>query len=642
MPIRDLDGQKYVSFSEGIDDTTVVDSPELVGTLSKALNTDLVDDSLLKKRGGYVPVNTTAFGTRKIRQGFDYKAANGTQQTLVYAQDSAATGSSGVFAKIVGNSISSILTGRLDDVKPTILQFRSLVFVFPGQGSFLYDGSATRQIGITPPVGAPGFISLMAGSLSAGLTYSYVYTFYNTATGAESSPSPPFSVAIGTDPSTNQGVKIGLETANSTLADRIRIYRTVGGGNIFFLEDEIVGTSTTFNSAINDASLGVELEQDNDRLPEHPKFAIVNDNRIFTGGFPLNPNRAMYTKIGINGPMPESNQATDFVDCNINDGDKLIGFGKANTTTIALKERSVGRFIRIEALTGGIERGGSSKYLYEELSNEITGLSHHLIVTLDNWVIWLGRDDIYATDGSQIVRIGRRIRKTIKSLNFDKKHLFSVVNKTDTQQIIFSVCRSGQAEPDFQIVGHYRNFPKIAWTFYGPGTNTSTHPGLKAASLFQVTEGTSRRVYFGSSAADGTVYKMDQGDADNGNGIYWEVALPWDANRNPAAKKMFHSYYVFAACGGPSPDNTLFFTWEENTNESVIKSETQTIPGTITTWSGGNWGSFNWSSSVFNPMRFYPRLKAYFGRFGWRNTAANEPIAIKGTTRIVQPVPIHR
>ena len=641
MAIRDSGGVKYASFAEGVDNTTSVDSPEIKGTLSQADNTDLVDESLAKNRNGYSPIST--WSTYQHRAGLEYKNVNGNRENLVYAEAATLTGNSGIFGKFTGVAApTTLLSGLADGIKPTIIQFRSLAFVLNGRDSVLYDGTTTRQIGISEPTVAPTFVSNIAGDQVISGSYLYAYSYYNSATGAESNLSP-FSDTMTSGATASQaGFQINFTAGNSSTADKIRIYRSVSGGNIVFRETEVTISTTTYASTLVDSGLGTEAELDNSRLSEPALFGVVSDNRMFCAGFASNPNRVQFSKVGISGPMPESFQALDFVDCNLNDGDEIVGLGRAGDNVVVIKERSVGRLIRITASTGGLERQGSQKYVYEETSAQVTGLAHNLILSLDNIVIWFGRDDIYGTDGTQIFRFAKRVRKTLKALDFNFCNKWSVINKTDTQQIIFAVTRENKTECDYQFVGHYRNFPKIAFTFYTSGVNTSTHPGLVVGSLFEVTSGGSKKFYFGSADGTGIVHQFDVGGSDNSLGIYWDLRLPWDSGENPSALKTFHSVYCLVAGSGVSPNNTITMSFEKNTNNTTVTTVTKKVISTNVLWNGSgvNWASFNWSTANFGPLRFYPHRKAYFGRYGFSNTYANQPLAIRAISSITQKLPI--
>lgn len=633
-----------ISFSEGLDDTSIIGSKETQGTLSVALNADLVDESLISKRNGYMPV-AAAWGSRKIRKGFEYTDGVGNKKVLVYGEASTITGNSGILGVMSGTSApSSLLSSLVDNIKPSIVQYRTLAFIFNGANDFLYDGSTIRQIGIDPPNTAPGFITNIPGDLNINGSYLYVYTYYNSVTGAESSPSPPSEIFLSGSDAATSGITISLTSGNSTTADKIKIYRTVSGGSVFFFEDQVPINSTTFDSIVIDSGLSTELETDNSRLPAPATYALVGDNRIHVAGFLNNPNRVQHSKIGINGPMPESFQIDDFTDCNINDGDKIIGLGKASDNITIVKERSVGKLVPIQFGDTGLERSGSPKYVYEEISAQTTGVSHHCITSLDRLTLWLGRDDLYGTDGVNIIRFGKRIRNTIKSLNFAQSHKFSVINKSDTQQIIFSVISGGKTESDLQIVCHYRDFQttgRLKVTLYSAGPNTTTHPGLVVGDLFSVTVNKNTQYWFGSADSTGLVNRMDYGSNDNTKAIYWDIRSPWISGGRSEARKKFHSFYTFCSGSGIPPNNLLTHTFEKDRKEIIVSSAAKTLSGSGATWGTSTWAGATWASIDFLPSKFFPKKIAYFGRYGVNNIFADQPVVISGMSGVINPFPVH-
>lgn len=645
MPIRTPSSFKPITFAKGVDNTTEVDSPDIQGTLSVGLNTDLVSDSMAIKRQGYTVVNSSAWSTRKIRSGINYQPESGSAKRIVYGEATTKTGSSGIVGYINGTSITTISSGLKDTYKPVFLQFRNLLFFFNGYNDFVYDGTNVKQIGITPPANAPVFSSYTTGELVADSSYLWAYTYYNSATGAESTPSDP-SVAVATGSTSGfQGVVHTVLPGDSTTADTIRMYRTTAGGATFFLAGTAPISATSFTSIDADATLGAELELDNSRPIGYARYTTTCNNRIFLAGFTSNPNRIHYSKIGQTGPMPESFQADDFVDCNLNDGDIIVGVGVINDTVIVQKQRSLGRLVRIDAQVGGVEVGGSNKYVYEEISNEVEGTTHHCMGTFSGMLAWVGSKEIYATDGNRLYRLGQRILNTLDTLNYNYTDKWSVITKLDTKQIIWSVTRSGMTEPDFQIVGHYRYFERsgeLAFTFYSPGTDTTTHPGLQAGCFFPAQESGQVVYYFGNSSGDGRVYKMDTGTNDNTKGIYWDLRTPWFSGNIPEALKTFHSYYLFAA-GKSGATYSVTQGFERDRTESIVASTSSSLSGTGTSqWGVGTWGNFTWGGVRYTPIRFFPKLKAYYGRYSLTNFNADEPVVVQSIKGIVQVESIHR
>jgi len=611
------------TFINGVDNTTPLESENIANTLSECLNGEMINADIIKTRNGYTTV-TGAKGNYIPREGIDYIKPDGTIETIVYLVSTTATGNSGILARKNGTTLDSIKTGLPDGIKPCMLQVRTALFVFTGEEDFQYDGTTTKQIGIDAPTVIPTIHSNISGDLNIDGHYLYVYTYYNTLSGAESSPSLPSATL---DAGANGGITIQITPGNS-LSDQIKVYRTVSGGSIFFLDGTADIDATTYESTISDAVLGDELEIDNERLPEPAKFAILLDSRLFVGGFASNPNRIHHSKIGINGSMFESFQATDFIDCDLNDKDKIIGLGLIDTKVGVVKEKKVGKLIPLDLTIGGLETGGSTKYLYRRLSDDCTGTNHHSIFEVAGKMGWLGKDNIYMTNGVDVVPIASRIRDTIRSLNKDQAYKASSVVISSNLQIIISATREGKTEPDYQLIAHYQNYPVIAWTMFSPGPINSSHPGLPIASIWETTINNQTEHYFGSSNSNGKVCRYNYGTNDDGDPIYFRVKCQWEPGRDAMMLKSFHSIKYLATTNSASPDNILNNTWEENGSESVVKTETATIT-TSTKWATAKWATFKWAGLIYSAISFFPNRKAYVGRFGFYNDDLDAQFAIK-------------
>jgi len=616
------------SFSNGVDNTTPIESPEIKNTLSTGLNVVMVDSDILKTRPGYVGI-TAAKSGYIIRNGIQYAKQDGTKEQIVYLESTTITGSSGILGRVVGDTIVNITTGLPDGLKPCMVQAGALLFVFTGVEDFLYDGTSTRQIGITEPSVAPSLNSLTSGNLNDGGFYVYVYKYRNSVTGAQSSPSLPSpTLTAGTQVLGTNGINIKVTPGDSDTADTIDIYRTASGGTTYFFEGSTTIDATSYTSQTSDAGLGDQLELDDSRLPEAATFAILADNRLFVGGFSSNKSRLQYSKIGINGTMFESFQIADLIDCNINDGEAVIGIGRVGTKIGVLKETKAGKLLPLDVSTGGIETGGSKKYIYKELNDICTSTSFSTIFSIGDKMAWLGRDNIYMTDGFEIKPVANRIRNTIRTFNFEQSYKFSVYEYLYPNQVILSVVRNGELEPDYQVVGHYINFPTIAWTMFGPGADPTTHPGLPIACIWSVTINGLQQPYFGSSNSNGKVCQYDVGTNDDGDPIYFLVKDQWEPGIDAMGIKGFQSVKYLATTLAASPNNILTNTWEENGREYVVKTEAATVASS-TKWNSNKWGTFKWAGHKYSTIKFFPNRKAYIGRFGFYNTALDSPFSIK-------------
>jgi hypothetical protein len=193
---KNKDGSLRFTFGgpfKGLDTTSNLVSVD-PAYLITANNADILEDGALSKRKGYISVLNSDWGSRTIRAGYEFTYSSALSKKIVlYGMTGA--GSSGIFGYIDGAGAVQTISSSLATQKPSIIQFGDLLFVYNGTDDFVYDGTNTYQIGITPPAATPGLASNVNGSLVVGGTYSVAYTYYNSVTHAESSPSPLASLA---------------------------------------------------------------------------------------------------------------------------------------------------------------------------------------------------------------------------------------------------------------------------------------------------------------------------------------------------------------------------------------------------------------------------------------------------------------
>ena len=133
---------------------------------------------------------------------------------------------------------------------PTFAAMNSLLYI--ATGSTDANANLVLSEGLSTPTAAlTASDSATAGIVTAG-THSYVYTFYNATTGAESIGSIPSNTitAVGNTKASFSGA-----TALPTGADHYRLYRTAAGGSNYLLLGAFT-TLTTNTDNVADASLG--------------------------------------------------------------------------------------------------------------------------------------------------------------------------------------------------------------------------------------------------------------------------------------------------------------------------------------------------------------------------------------------------
>jgi hypothetical protein len=124
-----------------------------------------------------------------------------------------------------------------------------------------YDSATLSNWGITAPAAGPG-IALIGGASNVYTSWCYCYTYYNSATTHESSPSP-ISACSGVF--TNKTVQLSLVASTDPQVTGIRVYRTPDGGAQDPTEmQEISGSpfanaTGTQNDATADISLSIRV-----------------------------------------------------------------------------------------------------------------------------------------------------------------------------------------------------------------------------------------------------------------------------------------------------------------------------------------------------------------------------------------------
>lgn len=532
--------------AKGIDTTSQPgNAPE--GFVRIAKNANLGVTAGYEKRNGVLEQLSVSWDTNRIIGGIEFKQTDLDSKIILFS-------AAGELADLTSGVPVSLETGLLANTKPTMLAFEERLFFFNGDDTnspFVYDDQQdVRAIGIPEPTVAPTKDGDIAGGLNTGGTdvYIYVYTYYNSRTEAESSPSPDIKGVLAP----SGGIELGVTAGDSAIADTIRIYRTVASGTTLILEGEVGIGDTTFNSVIPDDELGVAfnnrlLEFDNSQiglLTNSAKFAIVADNRIFvvTG-----TNEARFSKIGQSGPMPESFQARGLIETESRYGaaDPLVGHGQIKDRVIALKQRSIG-FYEPVGVAGVNEAVDPVQYIYREITDVTGAISHFGGGQVFNEYVFLGRDNVYATNGITVRPVGNQIQNTIRNMGFaeDEINRYSFVNDTKNKRIIISGFKtSGEpdSQPDFQLVGDYQQYPEFRWTTYERGVDDVTHPGLNVGAFFTIQDPTtgSLEVYFGDSREVGQYHRMNVGQSDNGDGIFFEILSRGYHHGQPMADKLF-------------------------------------------------------------------------------------------------------
>ena len=161
---------------------------------------------------------------------------------------------------------TSLITGGTD-VRGEFTNVRDkLIFTNGFDVPVQFDGTTAQYLGLPAPLVAPTAVTGGAGGLTG--TYTYVYTYFDSASGTESNPSD----SVVFSPAT-QRVHISFTDSPDSRVDKIRIYRTTDDGVVFLRIAEVdTGASPYADNTITDGILAVETDNDPPAVADFAAF----------------------------------------------------------------------------------------------------------------------------------------------------------------------------------------------------------------------------------------------------------------------------------------------------------------------------------------------------------------------------------
>lgn len=630
--INELNDPADYQSANGMDTTTPLMNMQ-PGFVRRAYNSNLGLLSGYIKRSGYVDFLTSVWTGYSIVNGQEFRKNDGTIE-MVLAGKSSTNVDLGRIAS-GGSSVSTFSTGYSTS-RPAFVQFGNRMAMFNGSDDpIVYDGNTVRQLGITFPASAPTGVATTGGNLTAG-SYVWFYTYYNSVTKAESSPSDAFQAVV----STGDKMTLTVLPGDSGTADTIRIWRTVSGGNEAFLDTTDLISATSIVSEQDDNLLDRPMEIDNSRLEDvtdgKGKYPVVTTTRVFVV---TDRNEIRFSKLGFDGPMFESFEAKGFCSTidRFGDANDIIGLGTVGELIIVIKRRSIGKLqpLTLSQVNSSVD---TQTYQYVEISDSVGGVTHFAGGKVENEFIWLTPSMVYATDGNSVRPIAEYFQATIKSLGFSATQLeqISFGNDTKFRRCYFAVfADSNDAAPTLVAVADYQQNsekgpPNFRWSLYGPGVDSSTHPGIQAGCFIQKGNSVSGGLdmLFGNLALNGHLYKMNTGNTDVGLGIYWEIVTRPHSLSRPNNIKLFKALLGTAQGNGDDYAITMAPIWDLSATEDT--GFTQQLIDAASEWDVALWDVDSWASDSTTELRLDVHRKARFVQIVYRQTEASAPVTLYG------------
>lgn len=208
-------------------------------------------------------------------------------------------------------------------------------------------------------------------------TYSYVYTYYNSADGTESAPSP---VSEELEVGSGKIMLLGMAISPDSQVDKKRIYRVGGNVSAFTLVDTVLNDVVDYTDLVPDVDLVSQLLESTlyDQAPSGLKYLTEAYAMLFGAV----DTKLYFTPIGKPNAWPGS-YFLDFAE-------EITGIGVvANGLLVFTKYRTY--------IVAGTGPTTLTKYL---LSGDQGCLNHFSIANLAGACAWVSTDGVCVSNGS--------------------------------------------------------------------------------------------------------------------------------------------------------------------------------------------------------------------------------------------------
>jgi len=256
-----------------------------------------------------------------------------------------------------------------------------LYYTSGGETKKSNDGITWYNLGIAKPSTAPVISISGTGNLTGD--YQYCYTYYNSADGSESQPSPYSGVFTATSQSFNIQVVASVDPQ----VTRIRVYRLGGNFSVMTLAVDLPNTSVIYNDNIVDTNLpgGILTSQ----LYGTPPLGLRYLTEAYAMFFGAVDDKLYFSEIAFVDAWSPYNYI-DFEE-------EITGIGVTQNGLLVFTTYKT-------YIITGTSPTAFSKYL---LNGNNGCILHDSIRYVNNAIVWLSNDSLCTSSGTDVVSLTR-------------------------------------------------------------------------------------------------------------------------------------------------------------------------------------------------------------------------------------------
>ena len=291
----------------------------------------------VRKRRGITTLNSTAItGATAVIGIYEFRRRSGSSFThhhLLVSDNGRLDKIDPDTGVLTAISATAFTSSSTQEYLPSFATANNLCFIVNGVDAKKYDGTTVYGIGITAPASAPTIADAGDAGNHNG-TYEGFVTYYNSATGQESSAGTTSGSAVVTNSSIDW---TNIPVSADAQVDQRRLYlRNTGTQANFYLAGTVSNnTATTATTNVTDAAL-VDIGPDtdeNDPPVSGVKFICFHKSRLFLA----DTENVYYSKLD----MVESFDPEAYETPNPSDGQQITGLVSIFDLLIIFKTNSV-------------------------------------------------------------------------------------------------------------------------------------------------------------------------------------------------------------------------------------------------------------------------------------------------------------
>ena len=391
-----------------------------------------------------------------------------------------------IYRSADGAALAELLTGQT----PGMYDGRvlgSIFFMVSGvnPNKKLLDNLTIQGVGVAAPTVAPAASIGPSGALTG--QYTWLYTYKNSLSGAESNQSPISNVL---NPAA-KAINLTFTAPTDSQVDKILIYRTQAGGSIYQLVATISSLVLTYQDNSTDGTLGIQVSIYRD-VPPAAKFLEAYNGMLLYTGFarPLH-NRVMPSSV----LLPEAVSQFNVYELDPEDNDQITGIKK------------FGQAVAVYKANGLFLGSGTTPDSMTFVRTRVVegSLGNHGIIPLKSSHCYLSQKGPHVFTGLQEEFFGRPVQPLYRT--FDQTLLAdaSGVYYRPLNMLLWNVKTAGMSDYD-------------SWLIYNVLTKEWTTRAYATSRLSTYLD-TLNQVKLWLGKTNGQVLTGDIGNADNGVGI---------------------------------------------------------------------------------------------------------------------------